>query len=171
MAVKVNLLNKWINSTVSRIAPTLLRLQHSRPLTLGEKSLVYSIFYDQLDLDLPRIYASGWVIKGYAISPNGHVYFNPSDYMDDFSVASLGKQAWLIHEMTHVWQIQQGMKVVRRALIDRRYQYLLEQGKNFFAYGIEQQAQMVQDFFVQRSLGKDCRELEQCIPFFNQAKP
>lgn len=169
MPVNVNLFNTWVHSAVSRVAPKLLRLQQSRPLTLGEKSLVYSIFYDQLDLDLPRIYASGWVIRGYAISPNGHVYFNPSDYMDDFSVAPLGKQAWLIHEMTHVWQIQQGMNVVRRALIDRRYRYLLEQGKSFFAYGIEQQAQMVQDFFVRRSLGEDCQDLEHCLPFFNQA--
>ena len=146
----------------------LLRLKKSRPLTLGEKSLVYSIFHDQVDLELPRIYASAWVVRGYAISPNGHVYFNPKDYLEDFSVAPLGKQAWLIHEMTHVWQIQQGMNVVRRAMIDRRYQYLLKQGKSFFAYGIEQQAQMVQDFFVQRSLGKDCQDLEQCLPFFNQ---
>lgn len=151
-----------------RITSQLLRLRHSRPLTLGEKSLVYSVFYDHIDLDLPRVYASGWVIQGYAISPNGHIYFNPSDYLEDFSVAPLGKQAWFIHEMTHVWQIQHGMNVVRRAMLDRRYQYLLKQGKSFFAYGIEQQAQIVQDFFIRRSLGKDCQDLEQCLPFFNQ---
>lgn len=143
-----------------------LRLKVSRDLTLGEKSLAYSIFHEQLDLDTPRICASSWVIPGYAISPNGHIYFNPADYLDDFSKAPLGKQAWLIHEMTHVWQVQQGMKVIRRAVLDRRYQYLLKEGKSFFQYGIEQQAQMVQDFFIQRSLGQDCRALENCLPFF-----
>lgn len=140
-----------------------------RKLTLGEKSLAYSVFYEQLDLDRPRIYASAWVIQGYAISPNGHIYFNPSDYLEDFSTATLGRQAWFIHEMTHVWQVQQGMHVVRRAVLDRRYQYLLQEGKSFFQYGIEQQAQMVQDFFVQRSLGQDCRALGQCLPFFAPA--
>lgn len=152
--------------TVSNLLNSILRLKTSRSLTLGEKSLAYSIFHEQLDLDRPRICASAWVIRGYAISPNGYIYFNPSDYMDDFSTASLGKQAWFIHEMTHVWQVQQGMNVIRRALVDRRYQYLLKDGKSFFQYGIEQQAQMVQDYFVQRSLGQDCRVLEQCLPFF-----
>ncbi|RYY80148.1 MAG: type IV secretion protein Rhs [Moraxellaceae bacterium] len=144
-----------------------LRPHKSRALTLGEKGLAYSIFHDQLDLARPRIVASRWVMRGYAISPNGHIYFNPDDYLDDFSTAPLGKQAWFIHEMTHVWQVQQGMKVIRRALLDRRYQYLLQEGKSFFRYGIEQQAQMVQDFFVQRSLGQDCRALEHCLPFFS----
>lgn len=145
----------------------ILRSQKSRGLTLGEKSLAYSVFHDQLDLERPRIVASRWVMRGYAISPNGHIYFNPSDYLDDFSAAPLGKQAWFIHEMTHVWQVQQGMKVIRRAVLDRRYQYLLKDGKSFFRYGIEQQAQMVQDFFVQRSLGQDCRALAHCLPFFS----
>lgn len=149
----------------------ILRLKKYRPLTLGEKSLAYSVFHDQLDLDKPLIVASGWVVPGYAISPNGHIYFNPADCLNDFSMASLGKQAWFIHEMTHVWQVQQGMKVIRRAILDRRYQYLLKEGKSFFQYGIEQQAQMVQDFFVQRSLGQDCRALERCLPFFSTSPP
>ena len=72
----------------------------------------------------------------------------------------------LIGEQTHVWQVQQGIKVIRRAVIDRRYQYLLQAGKSFAQYGVEQQAQMVQDFFVQRSLGQDCRALQACLPFF-----
>lgn len=138
-----------------------------RPLTAGEKSLVNSVFHQQINLELPRICAARWVFKGYAISPNGHIYFNPADYLDDFSKASLGKQAWFIHEMTHVWQVQQGIKVIRRAVIDRRYHYLLQAGKSFAQYGVEQQAQMVQDFFVQRSLGQDCRALEACLPFLS----
>ncbi|HBL97627.1 MAG: type IV secretion protein Rhs, partial [Psychrobacter sp.] len=76
-----------------------------------------------------------------------------------------GKQSWLIHELTHVWQLQQGLKVVRGALIDRRYDYVLETGKSFFKYGIEQQARMVQDYFVRRQKGQDCQDLEACIPF------
>lgn len=137
-----------------------------RPLTAGEKMLVDSVFQQQINLELPRICAARWVFKGYAISPNGHIYFNPADCLSDFSKTSLGKQAWFIHEMTHVWQVQQGIKVIRRALIDRRYQYLLQEGKQFMQYGVEQQAQMVQDFFVRRSLGQDCQALQACLPFF-----
>lgn len=143
--------------------------QQCRELTAGEKLLIQSVFVDQIDLELPRVYASYWVIRGYAISPNGNIYFHPADYLLDFSQARLGKQAWFIHEMTHVWQVQQGMRIIRKALFDRRYQYLLQAGKSFLSYGIEQQAQMVQDYFIQRETGQDCSALQQCLPFMSQS--
>ena len=99
------------------------------------------------------------------MSPNGHIYFHASDWIDDFSQAPLGKQGWLIHELTHVWQLQQGLNVVRGAIIDRRYNYVLKVGKPFFKYGIEQQARMVQDYFVRRQRGQYCQDLAGCIPF------
>lgn len=70
--------------------------------------------------------------------------------------------------MAHVWQIQQGIKVVRKAIFDRQYQYVLEQGKLFLSYGIEQQAQMVQDYFVRHAQGKQCDAYEHCIPFLKK---
>ena len=54
---------------------------------------------------------------------------------------------------------------MRGALIDRRYDYVLETGKSFFKYGVEQQARMVQDYFIRRQRGQDCQDLEACIPF------
>ena len=63
-----------------------------------------------------KIIAHRMVLKNYGISPNGHVYFNEHDWCADFSQQSLGTQSWLIHELTHVWQIQQGIKVVRKAI-------------------------------------------------------
>ena len=90
------------------------------------------------------------VLKNYGISPNGHVYFNEHDWCADFSQQSLGTQSWLIHELTDVWQIQQGIKVVRKAIFDRQYQYVLEQGKLFLSYGIEQQAEIVRHIFLLR---------------------
>ncbi|MGA6101306.1 type IV secretion protein Rhs [Psychrobacter pocilloporae] len=139
--------------------------QQSRCLTVGEIALARSVFGDSIRLDEVRLKTTWWVLKSYAVSPNGHIYFNPADWITDFSVASLGKQSWLIHELTHVWQLQQGLKVVRGALIDRRYDYVLETGKSFFKYGIEQQARMVQDYFVRHQKGQDCQDLEACIPF------
>jgi hypothetical protein len=115
-----------------------------------------------------KIIAHRMVLKNYGISPNGHVYFNEHDWCADFSQQSLGTQSWLIHELTHVWQIQQGIKVVRKAIFDRQYQYVLEQGKLFLSYGIEQQAQMVQDYFVRHAQGKQCDAYEHCIPFLKK---
>lgn len=139
--------------------------QQSRSLTTGEIALARSVFGDSIDLDGVQLKTAWWVLKHYAVSPNGNIYFNPADWIIDFSDASLSKKSWLIHELTHVWQLQQGLKVVRGALIDRRYDYVLKTGKSFFNYGIEQQARMVQDYFIRRQRGQDCQALETCIPF------
>lgn len=137
----------------------------SRPLTAAEQTLARSIFADSVDLETVRLKTAWWVLKNYAVSPNGHIYFHPADWIADFSEVSLGKQSWLIHELTHVWQSQQGHKVIRGALINRRYHYVLKVGKPFLHYGIEQQARMVQDYFIRRQLGRDCRAHAACIPF------
>ncbi|WP_413189796.1 type IV secretion protein Rhs [Psychrobacter sp. AT9] len=151
------LFNRYLRSDIGK--------QQSRYLTAGEIALAHSVFGDSIKLDEVQLKTAWWVLKHYAVSPNGNIYFHPADWIADFSHASIGKQSWLIHELTHVWQLQQGLKVVRGALVDRRYDYVLETGKSFFRYGIEQQARMVQDYFVRRQLGKDCQDLEACIPF------
>ena len=137
----------------------------SRFLTSAEMVLARSVFGNSIKLNDVQLKTTWWVLKNYAVSPNGNIYFHPDDWITDFSTAPLSKQSWLIHELTHVWQLQQGLKVVRGALFNRRYDYVLEVGKSFFKYGIEQQARMVQDYFVNRQLGKDCQDLEACIPF------
>ncbi len=118
-----------------------------------------------MDYERVRLIASDWLWQRHALAPNGKVYFHPNDFSDDFSSERLEIQGWLIHELTHVWQFQQGMAVARRALVDRRYAYVLEQGKTFLQYGIEQQAQMVQDWFVARERGESCEKWA-CVPFF-----
>lgn len=144
--------------------------QKSRALTESEVIMAKSVFGDQLDIRDVRLKTAWWVLKNYAVSPNGNIYFNPQDWVEDFTKASLSKQSWLIHELTHVWQLQQGLKVVRGALVNRRYRYVLKEGKSFFKYGIEQQARMVQDYYIRRTLGQDCRQWEACIPFLANDK-
>ena len=136
-----------------------------RELTVGEKALVRSIFADSIALDRVQIVAHKLILKNYALSPNGQIYFHPQNYCEDFSKSALRVQSWFIHEMTHVWQFQHGIAVVRLAIFDRRYRYVLQQGKLFLNYGIEQQAQMVQDYFIKRAQRQDCRAYEDCIPF------
>ncbi|WFF38641.1 type IV secretion protein Rhs [Moraxella nasibovis] len=136
-----------------------------RPLTQGERAIAHSVFGNHLDLDDIRLTTAWWVLRGYAVSPNGWVYFHRDDFCADFSDKSLHIRAWLVHELTHVWQIQQGMAVVRRAIFNRKYGYEFKKGKSFFNYGIEQQAKMVEDFYVRRELGKDCSAWRECVPF------
>ena len=142
--------------------------QKSRPLTEVEIKMAHSVFGPDFDVSQVRLKTAWWVLKNYAVSPNGNIYFNPKDWVEDFSKQSLGKKSWSIHELTHVWQLQQGLKVVRGAVMKRRYDYILQEGKSFFTYGIEQQARMVQDYFVRREQGKDCGAWQACIPFLQQ---
>ena len=152
-------------------AQKILRIERQRGLTTAEMALAFSVFGTQLNMAQVQLLACRWILRGYAIRPNGHVYFHHDDWREDFALADLNIQSWLIHELVHVWQVQQGMAVLRRAVLDRRYQYKLRQGKPFLAYGIEQQAQMVQDYFVRRMLGQDCAAWERCLPFEINVNP
>ncbi len=136
-----------------------------RKLTNGEIELAKTIFSHHLDYSRIQVIAHRFVLSHYALSPNGHIYFNRQDWKTDFSLESLELQSWLIHELTHVWQVQQGISVIKKALFDRRYRYVIKFGKSFFNYGIEQQAQMVQDYFIRMNRGEGCESLRQCIPF------
>jgi hypothetical protein len=136
-----------------------------RQLTAGEIDFAKTVFANHIDYEKVEIVAHRLVIPHYAISPNGHIYFNRLDWKADFSQESLELQSWLIHEMTHVWQVQQGISVIKKALFDRRYKYVIKFGKSFLNYGIEQQAQMMQDYFIRINRGEECESLRQCIPF------
>lgn len=137
-----------------------------RHLTEGEKLLIRSIFDSSIDrLDYIYIIAHRLVLKDYAISPNGHIYFNSKNWKEDFSKENIELQSWLIHEMVHVWQVQQGINLLRKAFFDRRYQYVISMKKSFLDYGVEQQAQIVQDYFLKLKKGQKCDDLQACIPF------
>ena len=78
----------------------------SRQLTAAEKQLAKSVFGAHLQLDAIRIVAHRGVMKNYAISPNGNVYFNPQNWCEDFSKQSLQQQSWLIHELVSISSIK-----------------------------------------------------------------
>ncbi len=136
-----------------------------RNLTPAEIVLAQSVFAHHIDYSRVRIIAHRAVLPSYALSPNGHIYFNPSDYCANFAQQALPIQSWFIHEMVHVWQYQSGMRVLVNALLNRRYTYVLKTGKSFLDYGVEQQAQMVQDYFLNRAKGQCCADLAAYLPF------
>ncbi|WP_435979647.1 type IV secretion protein Rhs [Psychrobacter sp. DM4] len=161
-------LNRYLNTRYLNAISSIglnLTASKSRYLTDGEIILARSVFGEDINLDKVALKTAWWVLKNYAVSPNGNIYFSAADWIEDFAQTTLSKQSWLIHELTHVWQLQQGIKVVRGAVFDRRYRYIIKTGKSFFRYGIEQQARMVQDYFIRRQRGQDCQDLQACIPF------
>lgn len=147
----------------------------SRELTGGERAYAMEIFGAAIDYKIVRVHNT----KAYffqpsdtAITPDGEIYFPAESYKPDFS-SNLSDATWLIHELAHVWQHQQGMWVRTRGVLNRTYEYgdLGSANRTFLNYGIEQQASMVADYFrlkrgltAQRGQGP-ISAYEKLIPF------
>jgi hypothetical protein len=93
----------------------------------------------------------------------------PEDFSDPD--VPLRHKGIFIHEMTHVWQCQQGVKLIRakmRALGKKAYEYVLPSECPWSDFNIEQQAMIVQDDFLHR-WGGECpyppEAYEAVLPF------
>jgi len=88
------------------------------------------------------------------MAPNGGIYFHPKSprWSEDFAAEPLDRQGLLVHEMTHVWQVQKKGRfyliLMRHPFC--RYRYELVEGRAFERYGIEQQAEIVRHVFLMR---------------------
>jgi len=127
-----------------------------RPLTTGEMALVRSMFGVAVDCSPVRLHRSRWwplQPAGVVMAPDGDIWFHPAGlWSADFSLEPIGRQAFLLHEMTHVWQAQRGgrwfLPLARHPFC--RYSYRLKPGKPFARYGLEQQAEIVGHAFLLR---------------------
>lgn len=94
--------------------------QVDRKLTSGERALTNSIFSFGLNLDRVVIHNRPYQpfqSRGVAMTPNGEMWFNATDFKRDLSTNVLDA-AWFLHEMTHVWQYQRGRYVQMRGLLE-----------------------------------------------------
>lgn len=124
-----------------------------RPLTPGEIALARSVFGDAIDYAAAGIANRKWIFfqpRNVTMAPLGCIHFHPrsGSYRDDFAAASLALQGHFIHEMTHVWQHQQGLFLPLRRHPFCRYGYALRPGWTLDRYGIEQQAEIVRHVFL-----------------------
>lgn len=130
-------------------------MMRSRSLTAGETEVAKSVFGEAIDYSRVRLKLGKWWPlhpRGAAMAPMGHIYFHPvgGGWSEDFAAESVGRQAFFIHEMTHVWQSQKGgrffLPLMRHPFC--RYAYHLKPGKPFRRYGLEQQAELVARHFL-----------------------
>jgi hypothetical protein len=128
---------------------------YSRSLTQAERDLAAGMFGDAIDYARVRVHRRKWwplQPRNVTMAPDGHLWFHPQapHYRDCFASASRAAHAHFIHEMTHVWQAQSKgrwyLPLMRHPFC--RYRYVLEDGKPFDRYGLEQQAEIVKDAFL-----------------------
>ncbi|MEL6237231.1 MAG: vgr related protein [Pseudomonadota bacterium] len=127
-------------------------------MTQREIATAQSIFGDEIDYSVVRIHRRKWFPfqpRRIMMAPRGHIHFHPwsANYCDDFGSAGIFNAALFIHEMTHVWQVQQrgSWYLVLNRHPFCRYSYSLKPGQPLTAYGIEQQAMIVQHAFLLRN--------------------
>lgn len=145
----------------------------SRHLAAGEVELVRSVFGDAIDAARVRLVLGKWwpfQPRRSAMAPMGNIYFHPDGggWSEDFSKEPLGRQAFFIHEMTHVWQAQKGgrfyLPLMRHPFC--RYSYAIAPGRPFERYGLEQQAEIVKDaFLASRGAGPAICPPRELLPF------
>lgn len=149
----------------------------ARPLTTAETALTRSLFGDAIDPAPVRIHRARWFPfqpRLTVMAPDGAIWCHPQGphYRDCYASAALPMQALFVHEMVHVWQAQTRgrwyLPLMRHPFC--RYRYVLEPGRPFARYGIEQQAEIMADaFLLARGAGKPggprLAEYRAVIPF------
>jgi hypothetical protein len=131
----------------------------SRSLTSAEIALGKTIYGVNVDYSKTGVDYGKWAFwqpKGREMTPDGIIHTGGQTITDytvpgtkpNWTYGFLAQKGILIHELCHVWQYQHGDNVVLRGLY-RNYNYA---GPNFGRlafrdYGIEQQAQMTEDYF------------------------
>jgi len=131
-----------------------------RPLTTGEIRLAENIFGSSIEWGKVWVHCESYLPFGLqgkyvGMTPNGEMYFRKETYLKDFSISSNSNQHFFIHEMVHVWQQQHGMWVKTRGLFSwaSSYKYTLDENKKLNDYGMEQQAQIIADYFLLKTYG------------------
>lgn len=164
-----------------------MRLIHThtieaRPPTQGELKIIDSVFGPTVDPSRLTFRRGKWWFLQPAwivMAPDGHVWFHPNNsaWRDDFSTAHLPLQAFIVHELVHVWQHQRGINLVRTRKPFTPYRYLpLKPGKPFAVYGIEQQAEIVRHAYLLREGGRvpnapPLQAYAEIIPFGRWERP
>ncbi|WP_228778972.1 hypothetical protein [Methylobacter sp. BlB1] len=133
----------------------------SRGLTVGEIQMAKKIFKDSINYARVRVHNEGYFPFGLqnartAVTPDGEMYFLPSDFREDFSTSTVYEKAWFIHEMTHVWQYQLGYWVMFRGAFrpGLDYKYTLDAQRKFCDYNMEAQGDILADYFALKFLKK-----------------
>ncbi|TAL32485.1 MAG: hypothetical protein EPN97_09960 [Alphaproteobacteria bacterium] len=146
----------------------------SRGMTPGEIELAKSVFGNSIDYSKVRIhngkdegpvarvenYLSKFIgmndVENRPQASGSNIWYPTGQYKDDFSKPG-NDSSTFIHELTHVWQFQHGLAgaavktaedVVTNGLnYDKTYTYKLDPKKDLMDYNVEQQANIVAEYF------------------------
>lgn len=123
-----------------------------RRLTQGERLLAREVFGEGLRPERVRILSIPLWRRAFVAGP-GLIVWPAISVRSDFSALDtpLDLQAVFVHELTHVWQAQNGVSLIlgklRAGDSEASYRYNLMDSIDFRTMNIEQQAMVVEDAF------------------------
>jgi hypothetical protein len=145
----------------------------NRGLTPDEIEIARSVFGDALDTSQIRLTDDSPDPPNAVTFPN-NIKFPRGDVNGP---PSLTHRAWLVHELTHVWQYQRGRTVPQLALDAFRGDYdyggeqglrdAVAQGKRFGDFNHEEQGDILRDYYRKRELRQDISAYQ---PFVDQVR-
>jgi hypothetical protein len=155
-------------------------VKERRYLSAGEEKLARYVFGDCLNYQ--NIQVIKRPLKGdTAITPFGNITFPSNHYKTDFVGGSIfgvpyldvSDAKWFLHELVHVWQHYVGMRVVLLAITSRLkskqvYQYTLEPGTDLLDYNIEQQGDIISDYYAAEVFKWMGESLSQPLPLYKE---
>ena len=144
--------------------------QDYRHLNDREIAFLKTYFADTIDYENVKIHNRPYLPGGLqsdhtAMAPNGHLYMPQDLYKEDYTAqdVSLSMRSTFLHEMVHVWQFKNNVlnpiveatkeSMKHKFNYNAAYDYVLEDGKDLVNYGMEQQASIVQDYFILQQTG------------------
>lgn len=150
----------------------------NRSLTAGEVKLVQSIYKNSIDCSKIKIYLGSYFPLDAQdvdtlVTPNGSIYVMQKLYKNDYSAEPDDFKKIFLHEIGHVWQHQKKLKVLIHAGVVQACARLKNSNPNvydifetkkypskimpnlvetlpkkFVDYNLEQQAEMVSDYWA-----------------------
>jgi hypothetical protein len=150
----------------------------SRELTTGETELARQVFGDSIDYAAVRIHDRAYVPfqpKSSGMTPRGELYMRDC-YSADYSQGNIYDSALFIHEMTHVWQYQNKildpiaeafkLQLKHKFNYAAAYEFTLDKNKDLTNYGMEQQAAIIEQYFMLKGTQADVKLHEDVLKKF-----
>lgn len=132
----------------------------SRNLTPAEIALAKKVYKSSIDYSLVKVHDGKYTPfqpGSSGMTPKGEIFAN-GVFKTNYAGVRLELQAFFIHEMAHVYQYQLnildptfsaiGAMLKNGFNYQKAYFYELDPQKDLLDYGIEQQAQIIEDYYL-----------------------
>jgi hypothetical protein len=145
-----------------------------RGLTGAELALLRPIFHDAVAYATVRViddHFGPFQKANVYMTPEGSIYAPGALWQDDYAAPTVDvyTQAVFVHEIGHVWQFQNGMDMIAEGVValasgrgdyEKAYAYTLRPDADLLDYGMEQQASILEDWFLMAVHGLDPTRME-----------